>query len=64
MVNSGAEAAQANGLRGGFDVGSVDRGAIVRREGTEYAGAHTIECFIVKDRHLVARSGPFIVNIA
>jgi hypothetical protein len=64
VVNSGAEAAQANGLRGGFDVGSVDRGAIVRREGTEYAGAHTIECFIVKDRHLVARSGPFIVNIA
>lgn len=64
VVNTGAEATRANGLRGGFDRGSVDRGTVVRRESTEYAGAHTIECFIVKQGHLVARSGAFVVNIA
>lgn len=65
VVNTGLEAASvAGGLRGGFDVGTVDRGSIVRKEGTEYQGAHTIECFIVKNGYLVARSGAFIVNIA
>jgi len=65
VVNTGAEAAAVNGgLRGGFDKGTVDRGSIVRRESTEYTGTHSIECFIVKSDYLVARSGPFIVNVA
>jgi len=65
VVNTGPEAAAARGgLRGGFDVGTVDRGSIVRKEGTSYAGMHTIECFIVKTGYLVARSGAFVVNIA
>lgn len=65
VVNTGAEAAAVpGGLRGGFDVGTVDRGSIVRREGTEYKGTHTIECLVVKNGYLVARSGAFVVNIA
>ncbi|ALX11997.1 hypothetical protein P350_10805 [Burkholderia cepacia JBK9] len=64
VVNSGAEAAHANQLRGGFDQGAVERGSVVRHESTAYAGSHTIECFIVKQGHLVARSGVFVVNIA
>ncbi len=65
VVNTGPEAAAiAGGLRGGFDAGSVEKGTIVRKESTSYTGTHTIECFIVKDGYLVARSGAFIVNIA
>uniref|UniRef100_UPI0010472AD6 nucleotide-binding domain-containing protein n=1 Tax=unclassified Variovorax TaxID=663243 RepID=UPI0010472AD6 len=64
IVNTGEEAAAVSGgLRGGFDVGTVDRGSIYRREGTAYSGAHTVECLIVKNGYLVARSGAFIVNI-
>lgn len=64
VVNSGAEAARANQLRGEFDRGAVERGSVVRHESTTYAGSHTIECFIVKQGHMVARSGAFVVNIA
>ncbi|NMF86951.1 nucleotidyltransferase [Aromatoleum petrolei] len=63
VVNSGAEAVRANQLRGGFDRGAVERGSVVRHESAAYAGSHTIECFIVKQGHLVARSGAFVVNI-
>lgn len=65
VVNEGPEAAAVSGgLRGGFDAGTVEKGAITHQETTLYAGSHTIECFIVKDgRYLVARSGAFVVNI-
>ncbi len=63
VVNSGAEAATRNGLRGGFDRGSIEQGTVKHRESTLYSGTHTIECLVVKDRYLVARSGPFVVNI-
>jgi len=63
VVNTGNEAASAGQLRGGFDKGTVERGSITHREETGYSGAHTIECFIVKDRHLAARSGVFVVNV-
>lgn len=64
VVNEGPEAAAVSGgLRGGFDAGTVERGAITHQEATLYAGSHTIECFIVKDGYLVARSGAYIVNI-
>lgn len=63
IVNTGADATRANGLRGQFEEGIIERGTLTRKEGTEYVGTHSIECFIVKDGLLVARSQPFIVNI-
>jgi hypothetical protein len=63
VVNTGDEARAANVLRGGFDEGIVERGKLTRREGTLYRGTHSIECFIVKDGYLAARSGQFLVNI-
>jgi hypothetical protein len=63
VVNTGPEAEAANGLRGGFDEGTVTSGYLKRQESTLYAGTHSIECFIVKQGYLAARSGQFIVNI-
>jgi hypothetical protein len=63
VVNTGEEAARVNGLRGGFDAGAIYSGKLIRREGASYAGVHSIECFVVKNGYLAARSGPFIVNI-
>lgn len=58
VVNTGAEAAAVNGLRG-----SIFSDGLVRTEKTLYAGMHWIECFIVKDGKCVARSGEFVINI-
>ena len=63
VVNTGPEAEAANGLRGGFDEGIVTRGKLTRKESTRYMGTHSIECFIIKNGYLAARSGQFIVNI-
>lgn len=64
IVNTGQEAETAGSLRGGFDEGGiVSKGRLKRRESTLYTGTHSIECFIVKDGYLTARSGQFIVNI-
>ncbi len=63
VVNTGEEAAQANALRGEFDKGTVGRGEIVHTETAYYRGAHTIECFVVKNGYLVASSGQFVVNV-
>ena len=63
VVNTGREAEAANCLRGGFDEGIVTRGKLKRNESTLYTGTHSIECFIVKQGYLAARSGQFIVNI-
>ena len=63
VVNTGAEAKAADGLRGGFDEGLVTLGLLTKEESTLYAGTHSIECFIVKNGYLAARSGQFIVNI-
>ena len=63
VVNIGPEAKAANGLRGGFDEGFVTKGKLTRKESTRYMGTHSIECFIVKNGYLAARSGQFIVNI-
>jgi hypothetical protein len=59
VVNTGEEAANANGLRG-----AIFEGTSTRFESTLYQGKHWVECFIVKNEQLVARSGEFIVNIA
>ena len=63
VVNTGREAEEEDGLRGGFDEDTITNGKLVRRETTRYTGRHSIECFIVKDGFLAARSGQFIVNI-
>ena len=63
VVNTGAEAYKANGLRGGFYKGTTETHGTVRKENTEYKGKHWIECFIVKDGICCARSGEFVVNI-
>ncbi len=61
VVNTGRDAERARGLRGNFDY--VERGGLTKTEKTLYSGTHAIECFIVKDGVLVARSGQFIVTI-
>lgn len=63
VVNTGQEAEADNSLRGGFDEGTIEVGKLTRKENTLYRGRHSIECFIVKDGLLAARSGQFIVNI-
>lgn len=63
IVNTGLDASQQRGLRGGFEEGIVQAGRLEKRESTLYTGSHSMECFIVKDGYCVARSGPFIVNI-
>lgn len=61
VVNTGSEAEADNGLRGDFDYNSS---GLVRSEGTLYRGRHSIECFIIKNGKLAARSSQFIVHIA
>lgn len=63
VVNTGAEASKANGLRGSFEQAYVGRGSLSKNETTLYSGTHSIECFVVKDAYCVAQSGPFVVNI-
>ena len=63
VVNTGAAATAARNLRGGFDEVTVVPGVLSRTEDAKYPGSHSIECFVVKDGHLAARSGPFLVNI-
>ena len=64
IVNTGNEALEADGLRGGFYEGTLKEGRQVREESTQYKGMHWIECFIVKYGICLARSGEFVVNIA
>ena len=63
VVNWGEEATRRGDLRGGFDDGGISRGNLTTREIALYTGHHTIECYIVKDDYLVARSGQFEVNV-
>lgn len=63
VVNTGCEAIRANCLRGSFEEQPPQRGQLTRTESTLYSGSHSIECFIVKDGNLLARSEPFIVSI-
>ena len=55
--------AQKNGLRGDINTEQTEEGGLVRKEHTHWTGSHSVECFIVKDNYLVARSGEFVVNI-
>lgn len=65
VTNTGAEALQTpGGPRGNFHEEQATRGTLVRRESTKYSGSHGVECFIVRDGKMLARSGVFVVNIA
>lgn len=64
VVNTGRSAADAGDLRGEIIDAQLYRGGLTwDRERTKYSGMHWIECFIVKDGSLVARSGEFVINI-
>lgn len=67
VVNTGAHAKELNDLRGGFIQAKTNEGdptsGLVHRESAMYTGKHWIECFILKDGALWARSGRFYVNI-
>ena len=63
VVNTGRDAKIANNLRGEIEKGHITEGRLIKEESTLFAGTHSIECFIVKQGYLAARSGQFIVNI-
>lgn len=64
VVNTGEEAHNKQGLRGGiFKARTAGVGGLHQKEYSEYTGAHWIECFIVKEGTCVARSSEFFVNI-
>ena len=70
VVNTGQDAIDAKGLRGGF-IESTTAGSgglrhvesLNRNEFTLYAGTHWIQCFIVKNDVCVAYSDEFLVRI-
>jgi len=64
IVNTGAEARRNECLRGEFKQGAAGVGGLKWSESTAYTGMHWVECFVVKNSILVARSGPLEVNIA
>lgn len=58
VTNTGAEALQANDLRGKFEDSTG-----TKRETARYRGTHFVSCFLVKDGACIARSEPFTVVI-
>lgn len=69
VVNTGKAAAKARALRGQVirsktaGAGGLQSTTVDHIESTLYKGMHWVECYIVRGRDCVARSGPFIVNI-
>jgi len=63
VSNTGAEAARAKNLRGRMEAARRSHGHLVRREQASYRGAHSVECFIVRQGLCVARSGLFVINV-
>jgi predicted nucleotidyltransferase len=71
VVNTGNHARSEGGLRGRDFFTSVGRGRfrpaskdpMETWERTLYTGAHTIQCFLVRDDRIVGQSEPFVVNI-
>lgn len=70
VVNTGHHAASSNALRGDkFDHGKAkDRKTDSpdpkqNYESTKYTGKHWIQCFVVKDGALIAKSELFFVNV-
>lgn len=69
VVNTGAHAEFANGLRGDTFFqgkrldGSVIANEPINWESTSYTGTHWIEAFLVRGGICLARSGRFLVNV-
>ena len=68
VVNTGPHALEQNALRGrDFIEAKTNSGdpttGLVHRELAEYTGKHWVECFIINNGILWARSGQFYVNI-
>ena len=61
VVNTGYEARHAGCLRGGFE---KENNTTRRHEGTEYAGTHFVQAFLMKKGRCIAMSREFFVNIA
>lgn len=59
VVNTGAEAESAGGLRGGFYRGET-HAPRVRWERTQYKGTHWVEAFVVKDSVCVAQAKKYV----
>lgn len=67
-MNTGYHAETEGGLRGDFFrgkdlVGVETEDQCINHEFTMYRGKHWIECFVVNNNILIARSGRFYVNI-
>ncbi|WP_285905107.1 nucleotidyltransferase [Pseudodesulfovibrio pelocollis] len=62
VVNTGYEAARKKQLRGEINPGKGVMGEILDEE-TSFTGMHWVECFVVRNGVILARSGPFDVNI-
>lgn len=60
VVNTGDEAQQENGLRGGFE---IEVNSTKRHESTQYRGTHYVQAFLLKRGKCIAMSREFIVNI-
>lgn len=64
VVNTGEQAKEQGGLRGGiFPASSRGRGGLSQNEYSSYSGIHWVECFIIKNDVCVARSSEFFVCI-
>lgn len=61
IVNTGEEATMKGNLRGGFEESKPNPN--IKIESTEYKGAHSIQCYVIKKGQCVAKSKEFIVNI-
>lgn len=65
IVNSGEEATNNGGLRGGiFKASLSSTQGLTHDESTLYEGSHWVQCYIIKNGYCVAQSSPFVVNIS
>jgi hypothetical protein len=60
VVNTGEEARNANGLRGGFE---TEINSTKRHENTLYQGTHYVQAFLLRHGKCIAMSREFVVNI-
>lgn len=65
VVNTGNEAASfgLDGLRGKLFESRDENNPLLNPESTRYEGVHWIECFVVVNDEIVARSNPFYIKI-
>lgn len=63
VTNTGEEAEKSGDLRGNSFQDSDSKDQLRHQEHTRYKGIHSLECIILKDNKIVAKSNPFIVII-